>query len=152
MNPSIDLLDDICSPNNSSAMSHASKDNVALLSLPDAHSTTSNLGQIQETADIEPMAIDSPQDREAAQSQERMHQSAQSTSNKTIIYQIEFDVDHVGKNKPASKRMASWKYGIPRTSTSTNCTIIEEHQAQLTWSTHSGRWNCSMPKTSREIE
>lgn len=144
MNPSIDLLDDIGSQNNSFAMSNASMDSVDLLSSPGAHSTTSNLDQIQEMNEIEPMAVIPSKSGEAAQSQEQMHHNTQSTPNKAIIYQIEFDVDHVGKNKPASKRMASWKYGIPRTSASTNCTIIEEHQAQLTWSTHSGRWSVSV--------
>lgn len=51
------------------------------------------------------------------------------------IYQVEFDVNHVGRNKPASKRMATWKYGIHP---------AQEHEATLVWSTHSGKYTISV--------
>ena len=44
-----------------------------------------------------------------------------------IIYQIDFDVEHVGKNKPQSKRVAIWRYQMNNGS---------EHETKLIWSTH----------------
>lgn len=52
------------------------------------------------------------------------------TYDPTAIYQIDFDVEHLGKNKPQSKRMAMWKYGVGG----------QGHEAKLTWSTHSGKY------------
>ena len=54
------------------------------------------------------------------------------------VYQIDFDVEHLGKNKPSSKRMAIWKYGIPHNNK------IAEHEAKLIWSTHSGKYTISV--------
>lgn len=67
-----------------------------------------------------------------------------SSDQQNAIYQINFDVDHLGKNKPQSKRMAVWKYGIPQDSADGNTTIIAGHEARLIWSTHSGRYTISV--------
>ena len=55
------------------------------------------------------------------------------------IYQIEFDVNHIGKNKPQNKRQALWRYCIS-TPEVDGSTTIREHVAQLVWSTHSGKY------------
>mmetsp|Transcript_57531 Transcript_57531/g.122082 ORF Transcript_57531/g.122082 Transcript_57531/m.122082 type:complete len:245 (-) Transcript_57531:170-904(-) len=60
----------------------------------------------------------------------------------SAIYQINFDVEHLGKNKPQSKRMAIWKYGIPQESA--DGMIVADHEAKLTWSTHSGKYTISV--------
>ena len=59
--------------------------------------------------------------------------AADNTSS-SIIYQLDFDVEHVGKNKPQSKRMAIWRYQIKD----------NEHETKLTWSTHSGKYTISV--------
>lgn len=59
------------------------------------------------------------------------------------IYQMNFDVEHIGKKKPQSKRQATWTYGFPKQKTETTTggeMVLEEHQARLTWSTHSGKY------------
>ena len=56
------------------------------------------------------------------------------TSSSSIIYQIDFDVEHVGKNKPQSKRVAIWRYQYHS----------GEHETKLTWSTHSGKYTISV--------
>ena len=59
------------------------------------------------------------------------------------IYQMNFDVEHIGKKKPQSKRQATWTYGFPKQKTETTVgekMVLEEHQARLTWSTHSGKY------------
>eukprot|EP00585_Thalassiosira_rotula_P024675 CAMPEP_0196231404 /NCGR_PEP_ID=MMETSP0913-20130531/2215_1 /TAXON_ID=49265 /ORGANISM="Thalassiosira rotula, Strain GSO102" /LENGTH=264 /DNA_ID=CAMNT_0041511571 /DNA_START=40 /DNA_END=834 /DNA_ORIENTATION=- len=85
----------------------------------------------------------------------------QPTIDPTAIYQINFDVEHLGKNKPQSKRMAIWKYGIPQESATTTTTTTNNdnngngssnhkhltiacHEAMLTWSTHSGKYTISV--------
>lgn len=108
-------------------------DSVDLLGSPGSQSVSS-LGQIHE-GDARPVPP------LAAFKEEQVHNQKPADA-KAIIYQLDFDVDHVGKNKPASKRLAYWKYGIERDST--NGTKVEEHEAQLTWSTHSGRWCVSV--------
>lgn len=68
-----------------------------------------------------------------------------STVDPSAIYQIDFDVEHLGKNKPQSKRMAIWRYGIPQeTSSSVDGATIAGHEAKLTWSTHSGKYTISV--------
>lgn len=63
----------------------------------------------------------------------------------SAIYQIDFDVEHLGKNKPQSKRMAIWKYGIPQESArAEDGMIVACHEAMLTWSTHSGKYTISV--------
>jgi hypothetical protein len=63
------------------------------------------------------------------------------------IYQLNFDVEHIGKKKPQSKRQATWTYGFPTQQYTVSATtggeeiILEEHQARLTWSTHSGKYS-----------
>eukprot|EP00956_Cyclotella_meneghiniana_P010772 scaffold15073_cov72-Cyclotella_meneghiniana.AAC.13 len=135
----LDSSDLLGSPagNNSSAMSHTSMDSVDLLSSPGAISLSS-LGQIHE--DEPPQEKSSVPPQEAFAEEQHNGEYESQSSDKPIIFQLEFDVDHVGRNKPASKRMASFKYGIKRASS----TKIEEHEAQLTWSTHSGRWCVSV--------
>jgi hypothetical protein len=68
--------------------------------------------------------------------------SATITSSPSVIYQINFDVEHVGKKKPQSKRVAIWKYGVSSLSSSTM--IVSDHEARLTWSTHSGKYTISV--------
>jgi hypothetical protein len=146
MNPSIDFLDTPGSPNAnaSSALSNASMDSVDLLSSPGAASASS-LGQIHEDEQMS-MSINAPP--QAAFVHEQCNsQSQQHRDHNPVVYQMEFDVDHLGKNKPASKRKASWTYGIRRVSSTDNSIKIEEHEAQLTWSTHSGRWTVSVDGT-----
>lgn len=48
-------------------------------------------------------------------------------------------VEHLGKNKPQSKRMAIWKYGISY-ETPNGDKRISGHEAKLVWSTHSGKY------------
>lgn len=57
----------------------------------------------------------------------------------SAIYQLNFDVEHIGKKKPQSKRQATWTYGFPKNTTDENW-ILEEHETRLTWSTHSGKY------------
>ncbi|KAL3780422.1 hypothetical protein HJC23_004359 [Cyclotella cryptica] len=146
MNASVDLLDNVgTAADLSTATSRLSLDSVDHLTSSTPYRVADNLGQVGEGNADEPKSIAPPQARGASETQHWQDQQMQSESNcHTIIYQLDFDVDHVGKNKPASKRMATWKYGIPRSSSLNNDTIIEEHQAQLTWSTHSGRWSVSV--------
>lgn len=56
------------------------------------------------------------------------------------IYQRNFDVEHIGKKKPQSKRQATWTYGFPKNMEDENL-ILEEHETRLTWSTHSGKYS-----------
>jgi hypothetical protein len=137
MNPSLDLLDNIDSPtaNTLSAMSNVSMDSVDLLSSPGG-------GQIHEGNEQQPMSTNAPP--QAAFEEQRQGETKLQPDGKLVLYQMEFDVDHLGKNKPASKRKASWQYGIKRISQSDNSIKIEEHEAQLTWSTHSGRWTVTV--------
>ena len=60
--------------------------------------------------------------------------AADNNASPSIIYQIDFDVEHVGKNKPQSKRMAMWRYQIKD----------NEHETKLIWSTHSGKYTISV--------
>ena len=53
--------------------------------------------------------------------------AADNNASPSIIYQIDFDVEHVGKNKPQSKRVAIWRYQMNNGS---------EHETKLIWSTH----------------
>ncbi|KAL7517582.1 hypothetical protein ACHAWX_002498 [Stephanocyclus meneghinianus] len=146
MNTSVDLLDDVgTTAEHSSAMDYSSLDSVDPMSSLATLSVADNSGQIKHGNAPEPQSIAPLQARCVSETQVRRNQQMQVESNdNTVIYQLEFDVDHVGKNKPASKRMATWTYGIPRSSSLSNDTIIEEHQAKLTWSTHSGRWSVSV--------
>ena len=122
---------------------NTSMDSVDLFSFPGGQSESS-LGLIQEGGDeMQPMSIAAPPP-DAFIEERSQSQNNPQAQNKVNICQIEFDVDHVGKNKPASKRMASWKYGMKRTSTTNDRIVIEEHEAQLIWSTHSGRWAVSV--------
>ncbi|EJK48519.1 hypothetical protein THAOC_32681 [Thalassiosira oceanica] len=67
--------------------------------------------------------------------------SQQSAPASTIYYQIEFDVEHIGKNRPQNKRQALWRYCIATSSPGVDdSTTICEHVAQLVWSTHSGKY------------
>jgi len=68
------------------------------------------------------------------------------------IYQLTFDVEHVGKNKPQNKRVALWKYCVSRRSPAEgfvaagspmNSSIVD-HEVKLTWSTHSGKYTISV--------
>lgn len=69
---------------------------------------------------------------------------AATTAGAAPIYQMNFDVEHIGKKKPQSKRQATWTYGFPKQKTENTTTtggmVLEEHQARLTWSTHSGKY------------
>jgi hypothetical protein len=56
------------------------------------------------------------------------------------IYQLNFDVEHIGKKKPQSKRQATWTYGFPKHTEGGNMEL-EEHETKLTWSTHSGKYS-----------
>lgn len=79
-------------------------------------------------------------------------QQAMSTSNSnpsssatvsSPFYQMDFDVEHVGKKKPQSKRVATWRYGMSVTSAN-GLNSIEQHEAKLIWSTHSGKYAISV--------
>jgi hypothetical protein len=59
------------------------------------------------------------------------------------FYQMDFDVEHVGKKKPQSKRVATWRYGMSITSAN-GLNSIEQHEAKLVWSTHSGKYAISV--------
>ena len=113
-----------------------------------------NLEQIEETVEATSalsLTSSSPQE----------HQQQHEQQKHTVITsacQIDFDVEHVGKNKPQSKRMAIWKYGLPHQQQSsspslssdgnndaaTNNNTILEHEAKLVWSTHSGKYTISV--------
>lgn len=70
------------------------------------------------------------------------------------VYQLNFDVEHVGKNKPQNKRVASWKYCMSRCSPAdgfvasgsplTSTLGVVDHEVNLTWSTHSGKYTISV--------
>ena len=77
-------------------------------------SPSSNLEQINE------QQVQQPQ----TQTEEAIEGNNNTSSS--IIYQIDFDVEHVGKNKPQSKRVAIWRYQYQS----------NEHETKLTWSTH----------------
>ncbi|KAL7524923.1 hypothetical protein ACHAXR_000780 [Thalassiosira sp. AJA248-18] len=99
----------------------------------DARPSQSNLEQIEEdsaAAAGAPSSSSSPSEQ-------------QNLMDPSAIYQIDFDVEHLGKNKPQSKRMAIWKYGIPRKSANGTMTVAG-HEAKLTWSTHSGKYTISV--------
>ena len=71
--------------------------------------------------------------------------AAVAVETSTVYYQINFDVEHVGKKKPQSKRVAVWKYGVPRqTADGAATTFVADHEAMLTWSTHSGKYTISV--------
>ena len=76
-------------------------------------SPSSNLEQIDE--------------QKVQQMEESVEKAAADNTSPTIIYQIDFDVEHVGKNKPQSKRVAIWRYQMNNGS---------EHETKLIWSTH----------------
>ena len=59
------------------------------------------------------------------QIEEVQQQQTQTEESLNTIYQIDFDVEHVGKNKPQSKRVAIWRYQMNG-----------DHETKLTWSTH----------------
>lgn len=103
----------------------------------------SSLGQIHEGNEQQPMSNNAPP-QAAFRQEQRQDESQPQQEDGIVVYQMEFDVDHLGKNKPASKRKASWQYGIKWSSKTDNRTKIEEHQAQLIWSTHSGRWTVTV--------
>jgi len=127
----------------------------------DIHPSQSNLEQISEetnnahTADMmlfeEAAPMRSPPQTPSllSSSSEQptpQHQPAPADppSGATTIYQIDFDVEHLGKNKPQSKRMAIWKYGLEGRGGAAGPTNISGHEAQLTWSTHSGKYTISV--------
>ncbi|KAL3806089.1 hypothetical protein ACHAXA_006995 [Cyclostephanos tholiformis] len=93
-------------------------------------------------------------ERERVLSEQTMIPSSSSSSNRpaSAIYQINFDVEHVGKNKPQSKRVAIWKYGMTsrrshapdQGGTASTTVVIADHEARLTWSTHSGKYMISV--------
>jgi hypothetical protein len=93
-------------------------------------------------------------DIEQEQVERTPRSSSSSSSNRPLaavtvetstVYQINFDVEHVGKNKPQSKRVAIWKYGVPLQSTDgAATTVVADHEAMFTWSTHSGKYTISV--------
>eukprot|EP00571_Detonula_confervacea_P003860 CAMPEP_0172322446 /NCGR_PEP_ID=MMETSP1058-20130122/45898_1 /TAXON_ID=83371 /ORGANISM="Detonula confervacea, Strain CCMP 353" /LENGTH=239 /DNA_ID=CAMNT_0013038185 /DNA_START=40 /DNA_END=759 /DNA_ORIENTATION=- len=103
----------------------------------DIHPSESNLEQISEETnanhELSAAAIGGSPSPMASSLEKQQH----------TIYQIDFDVEHNGKNKPSSKRMAVWKYGIPRQSAN-GSTTLTGHEAKLTWSTHSGKYTISV--------
>ena len=60
------------------------------------------------------------------------------------IYQLNFDVEHIGKKKPQSKRQATWTYGFTKGTEGGNNLTLEEHETRLTWSTHSGKYSIAV--------
>jgi len=66
---------------------------------------------------------------------QQTEESVEKAAADNIIYQIDFDVEHVGKNKPQSKRVAIWRYQLNGNN---------EHETKLTWSTHSGKYTISV--------
>jgi len=74
-------------------------------------------------------------EQKVQQMEESVEKGAADATSPTIIYQIDFDVEHVGKNKPQSKRMAIWRYQMNNGS---------EHETKLIWSTHSGKYTISV--------
>lgn len=67
----------------------------------------------------------------------------QSPDNHTTIYQLDFDVEHLGKHRPQSKRVAVWKYGLPNES-AVKGMHVAGHEVELVWSTHSGKYTISV--------
>ena len=59
---------------------------------------------------------------------QQTEESVENAAADNTIYQIDFDVEHVGKNKPQSKRVAIWRYQLNNGN--------NEHETKLTWSTH----------------
>lgn len=106
----------------------------------DARSPTNflELEQITEEANTMTISAAAPSLLPTVASTDANQQKGPST-----IYQVDFDVEHIGKKKPSSKRVASWKYGIPRESAAGSMTVAG-HEAKLTWSTHSGKYTISV--------
>lgn len=77
----------------------------------------------------------------------KAQEEAPPSSSTLSIYQLNFDVEHIGKKKPQSKRQATWTYGFPKQQTQdgeTNNMTLEEHETRLTWSTHSGKYSIAV--------
>lgn len=90
------------------------------------------------------MTTIAPRSSSSATKASSLSSSSIASSSKSAIYQINFDVEHVGKNKPQSKRVAIWRYGVSSTSSSSTTTVVSDHEARLTWSTHSGKYTISV--------
>ncbi|KAL7548245.1 hypothetical protein ACHAWF_011536 [Thalassiosira exigua] len=88
---------------------------------------------------LNPISDDAPAPKESPTSVSPI--SAQTNPDPTI-FQMNFDVEHLGKNKPQSKRMAVWKYGVLQESA--NGSSVAGHEAKLVWSTHSGKYTISV--------
>ena len=113
---------------NNPSFSPTSLESVDLLSFDqrgsnnELQSPSSNLEQINE--------------QEVEQQKSVEESAADNNTSSSIIYQIDFDVEHVGKNKPQSKRVAIWRYQMNNGN--------DEHETKLTWSTHSGKYTISV--------
>ena len=106
----------------------------------------SNLEQIEEVTNNSHEHHEETCGTESLPQQPQLQQNnatAGGDDNKSVIYQLDFDVDHLGKNKPSSKRMAMWKYGLSSSNTN-SATSIAGHEAKLIWSTHSGKYTISV--------
>ncbi|KAL7427638.1 hypothetical protein ACHAXH_001483 [Discostella pseudostelligera] len=83
----------------------------------------------------------------STQRQQQQPSNTMTTSNPSSesspFYQMDFDVEHVGKKKPQSKRVATWRYGMSVRSAN-GVKSIEQHEAKLVWSTHSGKYAISV--------
>lgn len=81
--------------------------------------------------------------QQAMMSTSNTNSSSPASESSSPFYQMEFDVEHVGKKKPQSKRVATWRYGMSVTSAN-GLNSIEQHEAKLVWSTHSGKYAISV--------
>lgn len=81
--------------------------------------------------------------QQARMSTSNTNPSSSASESSSPFYQMEFDVEHVGKKKPQSKRVATWRYGMSVTSAN-GLNSIEQHEAKLVWSTHSGKYAISV--------
>ena len=103
------------------SFSPTSLESVDLLSFDQRGSNTSELQSPSSN-------LEQINEQQVQQQQQQQPQTEESVDNNaSIIYQIDFDVEHVGKNKPQSKRVAIWRYQMNNGS---------EHETKLIWSTH----------------
>jgi len=106
------------------SFSPTSLDSVDLLSFDQRGS---NSEELQSPSSNLEQIIDERQVQQQQQQQQQQTEESVEKAAADIIYQIDFDVEHVGKNKPQSKRVAIWRYQMNNGS---------EHETKLIWSTH----------------
>ena len=124
-----DALDTNGSPSSAAAMSRASNNSNQFNGEVELLTDRMNAAQLD---GISPSSVDNGISKPS---------SFETKPLSTTIYQLDFDVEHIGKKKPQSKRQATWTYAFPKPNPHTGAIRLEEHETRLTWSTHSGKYS-----------